>query len=315
VDVTAGDGETRRVERVKYLGTRSEMGKRDAEKLRDRFLADTVNPPEVVLPPKATERRPPGARPVASPAPSSPVARLPLPADHGADESPRAIIKRWLKLNGRSQRAAADALGVDSLTLSALRHGRALKTHRCTHERLEALARIIGCRPEQLDRDYLQPWWTAVLHSRHFRKGVMEIEILQYAPGLMQLKAAVIGRTSTDRPFFAVIGDLSDYAPGKKVLYRECFPDRYDGEPKRPVRPRPHWAQELRKLRTSGPGRKRSQQDIANQLGLSLSAVKKHEDGKLKPRIAIRVKYEELYGVTAESFSWDNDRIVQEKRS
>jgi hypothetical protein len=73
-----------------------------------------------------------------------------VPAD-----SPRTLIGRWLKGQGLKHQAGASQLDFDPKVLSALKRGTALRERVCGPDTVRRVAEVIGCRPEQLDADYL----------------------------------------------------------------------------------------------------------------------------------------------------------------
>lgn len=67
-----------------------------------------------------------------------------------------------------------------------------------------------------------------------------------------------------------------------------------------------------RKLRTLRKGKKLTQQDVANQLGLVRATVSNYEVGKRTPHLSLLKKFAEFYGVTLDYFGVStNDEIFE----
>jgi hypothetical protein len=70
-------------------------------------------------------------------------------------DSPKAIIGRWLKERKFNHDLGRKDLHVSADVLYALKRGSALKEGRCSADTVAKVAERIGCRPEQLDAQYL----------------------------------------------------------------------------------------------------------------------------------------------------------------
>lgn len=67
-----------------------------------------------------------------------------------------------------------------------------------------------------------------------------------------------------------------------------------------------------RKLRTLRKGRKLTQQDVADRLGLVRATVSNYEVGKRTPHLSLLKKFAEFYGVTLDYFGVsENDEIFE----
>lgn len=67
-----------------------------------------------------------------------------------------------------------------------------------------------------------------------------------------------------------------------------------------------------RKLRTLRKGRKLTQQDVADRLGLVRATVSNYEVGKRTPHLSLLKKFAEFYGVTLDYFGVStNDEIFE----
>lgn len=67
-----------------------------------------------------------------------------------------------------------------------------------------------------------------------------------------------------------------------------------------------------RKLRTLRKGKKLTQQDVADRLGLVRATVSNYEVGKRTPHLSLLKKFAEFYGVTLDYFGVStNDEIFE----
>lgn len=67
-----------------------------------------------------------------------------------------------------------------------------------------------------------------------------------------------------------------------------------------------------RKLRTLRKGKKLTQQDVADRLGLVRATVSNYEVGKRTPHLSLLKKFAEFYGVTLDYFGvTSNDEIFE----
>ena len=67
-----------------------------------------------------------------------------------------------------------------------------------------------------------------------------------------------------------------------------------------------------RKLKTLRKGRKLTQQDVADRLGLVRATVSNYEVGKRTPHLSLLKKFSEFYGVTLDYFGVsENDEIFE----
>lgn len=67
-----------------------------------------------------------------------------------------------------------------------------------------------------------------------------------------------------------------------------------------------------RKLRTLRKGKKMTQQDVADRLGLVRATVSNYEVGKRTPHLSLLKKFAEFYGVTLDYFGVsENDEIFE----
>lgn len=67
-----------------------------------------------------------------------------------------------------------------------------------------------------------------------------------------------------------------------------------------------------RKLRTLRKGRRLTQQDVADRLGLVRATVSNYEVGKRTPHLSLLKKFAEFYGVTLDYFGvTTNDEIFE----
>lgn len=67
-----------------------------------------------------------------------------------------------------------------------------------------------------------------------------------------------------------------------------------------------------RKLRTLRKGRKLTQQDVADRLGLVRATVSNYEVGKRTPHLSLLKRFAEFYGVTLDYFGVsENDEIFE----
>ena len=67
-----------------------------------------------------------------------------------------------------------------------------------------------------------------------------------------------------------------------------------------------------RKLRTLRKGRKLTQQDVADRLGLVRATVSNYDVGKRTPHLSLLKKFAEFYGVTLDYFGvTTNDEIFE----
>lgn len=67
-----------------------------------------------------------------------------------------------------------------------------------------------------------------------------------------------------------------------------------------------------RKLRTLRKGKKLTQQDVADRLGLVRATVSNYEVGKRTPHLSLLKKFADFYGVTLDYFGvTTNDKIFE----